>query len=120
VFKPLTSEPFPDLKSWHDRSACRGMDTDLFFEVDFARGAPKRAHEAAAKAVCATCPVTEQCLARALTFDEPHGIWGGLTRDERRTLRDSEEPRPNFSTGRLEAEIARRWEPAQGTSLHPV
>ncbi len=37
-----------------------------------------------AKAICATCPVREPCLAYALRIREPHGIWGGLSEVERR------------------------------------
>lgn len=36
-----------------------------------------------AKAVCATCPVQAACLAAAT--DDDHGVWAGLTREERRT-----------------------------------
>jgi WhiB family redox-sensing transcriptional regulator len=59
------------------------MDTEIFFAADFARGAPKRKAEAEAKAICAECPVTEQCLSRAIQIGEPHGIWGGLNPEER-------------------------------------
>lgn len=34
-----------------------------------------------AKAVCATCPVKDACLAAAT--DDDHGIWGGMTLAER-------------------------------------
>jgi WhiB family transcriptional regulator, redox-sensing transcriptional regulator len=79
-----------DSGSWLLKSACRGMNTELFYLADFARGAPKRNQEAQAKAVCATCPVIGQCLAQALEMNEPHGVWGGMTREERETLRSSE------------------------------
>jgi WhiB family redox-sensing transcriptional regulator len=83
MHKPRIAQPGLDLWSGADQSACRGMDTEIFFEADFVRGATKRAREAAAKSVCATCPVIAQCLAWALEVDEPHGIWGGLTPAER-------------------------------------
>jgi WhiB family redox-sensing transcriptional regulator len=83
-----------DYSSWQVRSACRGVDTELFYSADFARGAPKRKQEAAAKAVCAVCPVIEQCLARALEVGEAHGIWGGLNPEERIALR---KPRDIFA-----------------------
>ena len=38
-----------------------------------------------AKAVCATCPLTAACLAAAT--DDDHGLWGGMTRDERAAAR---------------------------------
>ena len=31
----------------------------------------------AAKAICATCPLAEPCLAGALERREPWGVWGG-------------------------------------------
>lgn len=89
MHKPATLGPITDDRSWQLQSACRGMDTDLFYSADFARGAPKRNQEAAAKAVCAVCPVIGQCLSMALKVGEPHGIWGGLNPDERDALRDA-------------------------------
>ena len=40
-----------------------------------------------AKAVCARCPVREECLDFALRLKVAHGVWGGLSERERRTLR---------------------------------
>ncbi|KIH99870.1 DNA-binding protein [Streptomonospora alba] len=48
---------------------CR-QDPDLFF-------AEAPADVEAAKAICADCPVREQCLADALERREPWGVWGG-------------------------------------------
>lgn len=39
---------------------------------------------AAAKLVCAGCPVRAKCLEVGLF--EPWGVWGGLSTDERRAL----------------------------------
>ena len=47
------------------------------------------ARERRAKAVCASCPVRVECLEHAIAVDERYGIWGGLTQDERRLLRES-------------------------------
>ena len=54
-------------------------------EVDFfpARGESVRE----AKAVCAQCPVRRECLEFALRLKVAHGVWGGLSERERRTLR---------------------------------
>jgi WhiB family redox-sensing transcriptional regulator len=41
----------------------------------------------AAKRVCLSCPVKQECLDYALERDEPFGIWGGLTARERRRQR---------------------------------
>ena len=39
-----------------------------------------------AKAICATCPVQQECLDFALKTRQEFGIWGGTTEDERRAL----------------------------------
>lgn len=50
-----------------------------------------------AKAVCATCPVKTACLAAAT--DDDHGIWGGMTRDERRAKpKTAPKPKPKPRT----------------------
>lgn len=100
--------PILDLWSWQNRSACRDMDTELFFAGDVARGAPKRAYEAAAKTVCATCPVISQCLAWALSVNEPHGIWGGLNPEEREVRQDSADESPIRATERREVRAVQR------------
>lgn len=41
---------------------------------------------AAAKSICAVCPVREECLDYALEANETVGIWGGLGAKERRPL----------------------------------
>ena len=40
-----------------------------------------------AKAVCALCPVQDQCLTHALEVNERFGIWGGRSQKERIGLR---------------------------------
>ena len=73
--------------TWKERAACRGPDTWLFFPPNqFERKDEKLAREEQAKAICATCPVREPCLAYALRIREPHGIWGGMSEAERRPL----------------------------------
>lgn len=42
--------------------------------------------ERRAKEICASCPVQVDCRSYALTIGEQHGIWGGLTEVERRTI----------------------------------
>jgi len=41
---------------------------------------------AEAKAACARCPVKTACLAWALNNREEHGVWGGLSPNERKRL----------------------------------
>ena len=42
--------------------------------------------QAAAKALCARCPVVQECLDHALSVREPFGVWGGLNLTEREHL----------------------------------
>src|SRR5690606_3263456 len=77
----MSAEVVADI-SWMDDGACVGADLDLFF--------PQRGDNdavAAAKAVCATCPVTSECLEYALSERVTHGIWGGTSERERRRIR---------------------------------
>ncbi len=71
--------PRTDIR-WREGAACRDLDTNTFFpETD--EGAEF------ALAVCATCPVREQCLEFALATRQDDGVWGGMTETERRRLR---------------------------------
>jgi hypothetical protein len=72
------------LPEWRSRAACRGR-VDLDF-ID-----PRTPAEAAeCRALCAGCPVREQCLAEALTTGEAWGIWGGLDTDAREPLAEQQ------------------------------
>jgi WhiB family transcriptional regulator, redox-sensing transcriptional regulator len=72
-------KPAPRSTDWFDDAACRGADTTVFFP-------PSDAHADAAKTICATCPVREECLEFALETRPPDGVWGGLTPIERHRL----------------------------------
>lgn len=65
--------------TWVDRAACNGLDTELFYDTH------NRA-QAAAKAVCARCPVQAECHDAWVAMDRyarSHGIWFGTTPYER-------------------------------------
>ncbi|MGH8905726.1 MAG: WhiB family transcriptional regulator [Egibacteraceae bacterium] len=70
---------------WRDNAACLTSDPELFFPVGSTGPAVEQTERA--KAVCAECPVTANCLAWALETGQAHGIWGRLAEDERRVLR---------------------------------
>jgi WhiB family transcriptional regulator, redox-sensing transcriptional regulator len=76
--------------SWTERAACRepGIDPELFFPVS--ESGPAVGQIAAARAICARCPVAADCRAWALRTGEPTGIWGGTTPGERRLLRHAQ------------------------------
>lgn len=75
-----------DLWEWQLHGACRTADPDIFFHPEAERGPSRRNRDAAAKAVCASCPVVSECIAHALSVREPYGVWGGLNEDEREEL----------------------------------
>jgi WhiB family transcriptional regulator, redox-sensing transcriptional regulator len=64
---------------WFDDAACKDVDTDVFFPAS-------ESQAGAAKAICAVCPVREECLEHALAVRPGDGVWGGLTATERHRL----------------------------------
>lgn len=73
---------------WRDASECLdpSVDSEMFFPHESARHA---ADVAAAKAVCAVCPVLDQCRKDVLTSPYPpaYGVFAGMTRNERAKAR---------------------------------
>lgn len=76
--------PIMELWQWQYQGACRDKETEQFFHPEGERGGTRRRRAAAAKAICMTCPVLEQCREYALRAHEPYGVWGGMTEEERR------------------------------------
>lgn len=66
--------------AWQRNAACIGLDVDMFYP------SPKGHVSKAVRRICQGCPVRGECLAYALKYSEPHGVWGGLTDSERRAL----------------------------------
>jgi WhiB family redox-sensing transcriptional regulator len=75
------------MNDWRLEAACRDLPGELFFPIGTLGVNRSGTESDAAKAVCATCPVTATCLTWALDTNERHGVWGGLDEDERETLR---------------------------------
>lgn len=69
-------------RHWRERSACQSVDPDLFFPVSASGSSLEQVEKA--KAVCATCRVRRECLAFALATRQAHGVWGGMSEQERR------------------------------------
>ncbi len=68
---------------WQDSAACRGEALSLFFGPDGERQPEREIRERKAKAICAQCPVRQECLDYAVSKPEKYGVWGGLNEDER-------------------------------------
>lgn len=69
---------------WLTKAACVGEDPELFFPVGST--GPALEDVAAAKRVCARCPVIADCLAYALAGGQTTGVWGGTDEAERADL----------------------------------
>jgi WhiB family redox-sensing transcriptional regulator len=74
-----------DAAHWRDQAACQDVSAELFFPVG--ASGPALDQIGQAKAVCAGCPVADQCLQFAVTTNQEYGVWGGLDEDERRDVR---------------------------------
>lgn len=90
---------------WQRHAACRRADPAVFFAPDHEHRTHRERRVAAAKAICATCPVQQSCLDRAQTLAESYGIWGGLTDTERHRL--SIRSHHQDGTARLNTEATR-------------
>ncbi|MFF9163823.1 WhiB family transcriptional regulator [Streptomyces longwoodensis] len=69
---------------WLTKAACVGEDPEMFFPVGST--GPALEDVAAAKRVCARCPVIADCLAYALANAQTTGVWGGTDEAERADL----------------------------------
>ena len=70
------------MSAWRDDAACRGMDTTMFFP-----GRGDMTSVAAAKAVCSSCPVCDECATESILNADADGIFGWLTPRERTHIR---------------------------------
>lgn len=72
---------------WANDGACKGR-TRVFFPTAAGTNVSSVADSvwAAAKQVCAGCPVIGPCREFALATKEPHGVWGGLDPTQRRRI----------------------------------
>lgn len=91
---PTPASPFS--QDWWVAAACRTEPEakDLFFSEEIT-------DMAAAKRICADCPVIAPCLQGAIERGEPCGVWGGqlfanghIVTVKRRRGRPPKHPRP--------------------------
>ncbi|MBS7547595.1 WhiB family transcriptional regulator [Dietzia massiliensis] len=68
--------------AWADLGRCRDIP-DLFYNGEDEAKATRRRKEAAAKKLCAQCPVIDACRRHATYNRELYGVWGGMTEAER-------------------------------------
>jgi len=84
------------LMDWRSRAACLDEDPELFFPIGTTGPALEQVE--AAKQVCRGCEVIDHCLEWALETNQDAGVWGGLSEDERRTLRRSRQRRRRMAS----------------------
>lgn len=78
------------MNDWANWAACLTEDPELFFPVGTTGAAVDQIQQA--KAVCGRCLVRQQCLQWALDHHQDVGVWGGLSEDERRSIRRLHRP----------------------------
>ena len=77
----------PAVRGWRDQAACSGTNPEVFYPVG--SGPEIAPRVAAAKQICAGCPVRELCLADVMSSEDPDlrwGVVGGLVPAERSAL----------------------------------
>src|SRR5665811_706358 len=73
------------LMTWRNRAACLNEDPEMFFPIG--NTGPSFLQIERAKVVCGRCEVLDTCLSWAMESRQDAGVWGGLSDDERRTLK---------------------------------
>jgi WhiB family redox-sensing transcriptional regulator len=71
--------------NWQKHGACRDEDPDLFFPQGNTGIFLAQIEEA--RQVCRRCPVMEACGNWALATGQDAGVWGGLSEEERRSMK---------------------------------
>jgi WhiB family redox-sensing transcriptional regulator len=88
--RPAT-RPATNRDDWRNNAACKADDPELWFPVG--DSGPARLQANHAKSICHSCPAIAPCLQWAMDTGQDSGIWGGLTEDERRALRQKDQNR---------------------------
>jgi WhiB family transcriptional regulator, redox-sensing transcriptional regulator len=85
---------------WMKDARCVDEDPTVFFPDEERMSAGvRRRYEEFAKKICngtlgeGPCPVREQCLEYSLAHPDEHGVWGGMTEQERRRFRKDQRRR---------------------------
>lgn len=77
-------------RSWMSLAVCRLLPLaevdEIFFPINGRSHRAKRRYAAKvgrAKAICASCPVIQQCEGYRHAMSDPNGVWGGLDEIDR-------------------------------------
>lgn len=78
---PYTPSPEGNPNPWKGAACVNdAVDPDWFHDTS-------KNVQAWAKEICNDCPIRITCLTRALEQNETDGVWGGLTAEERKILK---------------------------------
>jgi WhiB family transcriptional regulator, redox-sensing transcriptional regulator len=66
-------------REWMSRGTCQDFPPEIFFPND-------GVGVAAARKICALCPVEDRCLEYALVNHIVHGVWGGTSERQRQHI----------------------------------
>lgn len=89
------------MSDWRFQARCAEpqYDSELWFPVGTTGPAEEQIEDA--KAECRRCDVIEECLRYALDNGLEHGVWGGLSEDERRALKRRGQRAERRATGQV-------------------
>lgn len=91
---PFWSPPIPEPEDFgeetravlnSDDAACKSVDPEIFFPVG--TGGDAKAQVKLARYICQSCPLLAPCGRAVLERPEEHGVWAGMTPEERRRIR---------------------------------
>ena len=61
--------------------------TDLFYSVEEERSQVAYTYINSLRSICASCPIWKDCLSYAMDYED-YGLWGGMTSQERISMRE--------------------------------
>lgn len=96
---PLNAAQEPE--EWRLWARCRGMNPALFFHPDGERGHARARRAEYAKAICAECPVVQECRTYSLDRNERFGVWGGVSEEERDAILENPRDRNRHRASRF-------------------
>lgn len=81
-----------DQAEWSGDRACRTEDASLFDTIQVNKMTLIDEDTEAAMEICLGCPVMMRCLENATRWDVQHGIWGGMTYEQRMAWAETHRP----------------------------
>ncbi len=73
-------EALESYQPWRTQAACQDSTEVDFFSEELGE-------QTRARAMCAGCPVIDECLRYSIDTNQTEGVWGGLLPRERNRLR---------------------------------